>query len=118
VATLPRVLVVDDDENVRSVVCEVLREAGLPVVGEAADGLEGVEQAAALAPDVVLLDVRMPRLGGIEAARRIRAANARVRLVILSAYDDATLKAEAEAVGASAFLVKGCGLSQLLEAVV
>ena len=111
-----RVLVVDDDFAVRTVLCDVLAEEGFDVVGAAVDGVEGVALAASLDPDVILLDVRMPRLGGLEAARQIRPQNPNVRLVMLSAYDDPTLQHEAEAAGASAFLFKGCKLSEIVAA--
>ena len=112
-----RLLVVDDDDAVRAVLAEVLQEEGFEVVGQAIDGIEGVSLALSLTPDGVLLDVRMPRMGGIEAARAILAQLPNVRIVMLSAYDDASLQAEAKEAGASAFLVKGCTLSELVDAV-
>ena len=115
-ATL-RVLVVDDDEAVRTVLSHVLGDEGFDVVGVAADGLEAVTLARALRPDTILLDVRMPGVGGIEAARRIRPIDPHVRLVMLSAYDDPTLQREAADAGASRFLIKGCALSELVDAI-
>ena len=112
-----RILVVDDDDAVRTVLSEVLREEGFEVVGRAIDGIEGVSLALSLSPDRILLDVRMPRMGGIDAAREILSRLPNVRIVMLSAYDDASLKAEAQAAGASAFLVKGCPLDELIAAV-
>lgn len=112
-----RVLVVDDDDAVRTVLSELLREEGFDVVGRAIDGIEGVSLALSLSPDVILLDVRMPRMGGIEAAREILSHLPNVRIVMLSAYDDGSLKAEAQAAGASTFLVKGCPLAELVAAV-
>ena len=112
-----RVLVVDDDDAVRAVLAEVLQEEGFEVVGRAIDGIEGVSLALSLTPDGVLLDVRMPRMGGIEAARAILAQLPNVRIVMLSAYDDASLQAEAKEAGVSAFLVKGCPLGELVDAV-
>jgi DNA-binding NarL/FixJ family response regulator len=112
-----RVLVVDDDDAVRTVLAELLLEEGFDVVGRAMDGVEGVSLALSLAPDGVLLDVRMPRMGGIEAAREILAKRPATRVVMLSAYDDPSLQAEAAAAGASAFLVKGCALDELVAAV-
>ncbi|MGH2934685.1 MAG: response regulator transcription factor [Gaiellaceae bacterium] len=113
----PRVLVVDDDAAVRGVLSNVLADEGFEVVGAAADGAEAVELARSLRPDTILLDVRMPGVDGIEAARRIRALDPGVRLVMLSAYDDPTLLREAADAGASRFLVKGCPLPDLVEAV-
>ncbi|HEY2543059.1 MAG TPA: response regulator transcription factor [Gaiellaceae bacterium] len=112
-----RVVVADDDEAVRTVLMRVLVDEGFDVVGAAADGLEAVSLAGELRPDTVLLDVRMPRVGGIEAARRIRPIDPAVRVVMLSAYDDPALQQEATAAGASRFLVKGCSLSELVDAV-
>jgi len=112
-----RMLVVDDDDAVRTVLSEVLQEEGFEVVGRAIDGIEGVSLALSLSPDGILLDVRMPRMGGIDAARKILSRLPNVRIVMLSAYDDASLKAEAQAAGASAFLVKGCALAELIAAV-
>ena len=111
------VLVVDDDTAVRMVICDLLAEQGVEVVGEAEDGVEAVELAERLSPAAILLDVRMPRMNGLEAARRIREHDGDVRVVILSAYDDAALQAEADLVGASAFLVKGCAFADVLAAV-
>jgi DNA-binding NarL/FixJ family response regulator len=112
-----RVLVVDDDDAVRTVLSNVLAEEGFDVVGAAADGLEATALAESLHPDTVVLDVRMPGVGGIEAARRIRALDAHVRLVMLSAYDDPMLQREAADAGASSFLIKGCALSDLAHAI-
>jgi two-component system, response regulator PdtaR len=112
-----RLLVVDDDDAVRAVLAEMLEEEGFQVVGQAIDGIEGVSLALSLTPDGVLLDVRMPRMGGIEAARAILAQLPNVRIVMLSAYNDASLQAEAKEAGVSAFLVKGCALGELVDAV-
>jgi response regulator NasT len=111
-----RLVVADDEPVVRLVLCELLQEEGFEVVGQAADGAEAVSLAVSLQPDAVLLDIKMPRLGGIEAARQIRPQDPNVRLVMLSAYDDPALQSEASEVGASAFLVKGCSLVELVGA--
>jgi DNA-binding NarL/FixJ family response regulator len=113
-----RVLVADDDEAVRTVLSQVLADEGIDVVGLACDGREAIALALELRPDTVLLDIRMPELGGLEAAQQIRAADPSMRLVMLSAYDDATLQQEAKLVGASRFLIKGCPLDDLIDAVV
>jgi len=112
-----RVLVVDDDEAVRTVLSHVLADEGLDVVGVASDGAEAVALTLALSPDTIVLDVRMPGVGGIEAARRIRPIAPDARIVMLSAYDDPTLQSEAAEAGASRFLIKGCALSELVEAI-
>lgn len=111
------VLVVDDDDSVRAVLADVLQDEGFEVVGSARDGIEGVSLALSLEPDVVLLDIRMPRLDGIGAALQIRAGLPAARLVMLSAYDEQALRIEAREAGASAFLIKGCPLGEIVRAV-
>jgi len=71
-ARVPRVLLVDDNAAMRRVLRGLLEDAGMDLVGEAGDGLQGVALAAAVRPDVVLMDWRMPELGGLEATARIR----------------------------------------------
>ena len=116
--TAPRVLVVDDDATFRRMLVAVLDDEGFDVLGVARDGLEGVALARSLRPDAIMLDVRMPGLDGLAAGRQIREDDQAVRLVFLSAYDDQTLKREAEALGATDFLVKGCRLAELVDALV
>jgi DNA-binding NarL/FixJ family response regulator len=111
-----RVLIVDDEPIVRGMLNEVLDDAGFDVVGQASDGVEGVALARSSRPDAILLDVRMPKLDGLAAGRQIRETDGDVRLVFFSAYDDPALKQEAHAVGASTFLVKGCPLTDIVDA--
>jgi DNA-binding NarL/FixJ family response regulator len=111
-----RVLIVDDDEGVRSGLRGLLSEMDFDVVGEAENGLDGMEQTAALDPDVVLMDLRMPEMGGLEAARLIRHRMPAVQVVILTVYDDPALKQDAASIGVYAFLVKGCS-ARLIETV-
>jgi CheY-like chemotaxis protein len=106
-AARPRVLLVEDNERERDTMAELLRDEGLDVVGTAADGLEGVAMAEALRPDVVLTDLRMPGMDGIEATRMIKAALPSTQVVILTAYADSYLTQSAEQVGCYAYLVKG-----------
>lgn len=112
-----RVLLADDHEMVRSGFSLVLRhEDDLEVVGEAADGQQAYELAQELRPDVVLMDVQMPRMDGIEATRLV-VAEGLAKVVILTTFDhDEYLFAALEA-GASGFLLKNAGPEQLLEAV-
>jgi DNA-binding NarL/FixJ family response regulator len=112
-----RLVVADDEPQVRNVLVRLFEEEGVAVVGAAADGAEAARMALTLTPDVVLMDVRMPNLGGIEATSQIHARQPDVRIIVLSAYEDPALKEEAQAAGASAFLVKGCPAAQLLDAV-
>ena len=101
-----RVLVVDDQALVRGGFSMILSaEADLAVVGEAVDGVEATRLAAELQPDVVLMDVRMPRMDGIEATRRITAAG-RARVLVLTTFDLDEYVWEAIVAGASGFLLK------------
>ena len=112
-----RVLVVDDQELVRTGFALILQRAGLSVVGEAADGVEAVEQAVATGPDVVLMDVRMPRLDGIEATRRLLAARPGTHVLALTTFDlDEYVYAAVQA-GASGFLLKDVSPADLVHAV-
>jgi two-component system, NarL family, nitrate/nitrite response regulator NarL len=104
----PNALIVDDEGGFRGALRELLQEEGIAVVGEADDGLTGWGMAKQLAPDVVLMDLRMPAMGGIEATQLIKASLPNVQVIILTAYDDPSLNRSAEEVGAYAYLVKGC----------
>lgn len=104
----PRVLVVEDDREVREAIRELLEETNFEVVGEAADGSEGVDMARQRNPDVVLMDLRMPVMGGLEASRQIKQEMPMIQVVILTAYDDPALKEDALTSGVYAYLVKGC----------
>lgn len=84
------------------------RAGGFAIVGRAADGMEAVELAAGTSPDVVLMDLRMPNLDGIEAARQIKAKFPSTQVIVLSAYDDESLHRLAEGAGVYCYLVKGC----------
>jgi DNA-binding response OmpR family regulator len=116
-ARASRVLVVDDDRSFRRMLVAALDHEGFDVLGAATDGLEGVAMAASLRPDAIMLDVRMGGgLDGLAAGRKIRDTDPAVRLVFLSAYDDQTLQRVAEDLGATDFLVKGCRLSEIVDA--
>jgi len=113
-----RVLVVDDQTLFREGVVELLKaENAISVVGQAEDGLEALRKVAALLPDVVLMDVLMPRLGGIDATARIVARHPSVRvLMVTSVHDDETLL-EAMRAGALGYLLKASGRESLVEAI-
>ena len=114
----PRVLLVDDQELVRAGFRLILEAAEVPVVGEAADGAEAVVLAAELRPDVVLMDVRMPVMDGIEATRRIRrAGDDAPRVLVLTTFGLDEYVFDALRAGASGFLLKDTPRRQLVEAV-
>jgi two-component system response regulator DegU len=112
-----RVLLADDHRMLREGLRNSLLEAGLDVVGEASDGEEAVQLAASLAPEVVLMDVTMPVLGGIEATRRIRETAPDVRVVMLTMHADQAVLVQAIRAGASGYLVKDCSTDEVVSAV-
>ena len=113
-----RVLVVDDHALFRRGICQVLlTEEGITVVGEAEDGGAAVALAERLRPDVVLMDVRMPGMDGIEATRRLSAALPEVRILMLSVSDHEDDLFEAIAAGAAGYLLKEISSDEVAEAV-
>jgi DNA-binding NarL/FixJ family response regulator len=112
-----RVLVVDDQTLVRAGVTLLLRTAGEDVVGEATDGLEAVRMAERLRPDVILMDLRMPRVDGIEATRRILKTLPATRIVMLTTFDDDAEVYGALRAGAVGYLLKDGEPDAMLAAV-
>ena len=108
-----RVLVVDDTEHVRSVVADMLRLDGFDVVGTAADGDAALRMAAETDPHVVVMDLRMPGIDGLETTRRLRAQRPGQQVVLYTAYVDAGIEDEAREAGAALCLGKVEGLSRL-----
>lgn len=100
------IIVADDHPLVRETVRLLLSEIGFEVVGEASDGIEAHDLVAELQPRAAILDVAMPRLGGIEACRRISRARPETRLIMLSVYDEPQCIAQAQRAGACAYVVK------------
>ena len=114
---MTRVVVVDDQELVRTGFAMILEKAGLEVVGHGSDGEEGIALALEHRPDVVLMDVRMPGVDGIEATRRITAVPDAPRVLVLTTFDlDEHVFAAVEA-GASGFLLKDVAPDDLVHAV-
>ncbi|WP_448640489.1 response regulator [Geodermatophilus sp. URMC 63] len=113
-----RVLVADDQAMVRAGFRMLLsREEDVEVVGEAATGLQAVREAARLAPTVVLMDIRMPELDGLEATRRILAADPGARVLVLTTFDLDEYVYEALRAGASGFVLKDDPPESLLAAI-
>ncbi|KAB7743116.1 response regulator [Nostocoides sp. F2B08] len=111
-------VLVDDQELVRAGFRLILERAGMTVVGEAADGLQAVEVVRDLAPDVVLMDIRMPRMDGVEATRRIASSGSgRTRVLVLTTFDLDEYVYQAVVAGASGFLLKDVAPDDLIHAV-
>ncbi|MEV0581946.1 response regulator transcription factor [Nonomuraea sp. NPDC050310] len=113
-----RVLVVDDYQMIRhGLVTTLSTEDDIEVVGEASDGQEAVDMADRLLPDVVLMDVRMPRQGGIEATRHIKASVPSTRIIMLTVSDEEEDLFEAIKAGATGYLLKDVQLDEVPDAV-
>jgi response regulator NasT len=114
--TRPRVLIAEDEALIRLDLREMLREEGYQVVGEAGDGQEAVDLAESLKPDLVIMDVKMPRRDGIDAAAEI-AAKRIAPVVVLTAFSQRDLVEKARDAGAMAYLVKPFSISDLVPAI-
>jgi two-component system response regulator NreC len=113
-----RVLVADDHTIVRQGLVSLLQaEQEIEVIGQAADGLEAISQAVALRPDIVVLDITMPRLSGLDTARRIREAQPQCRILVLTMHDDEEYVLKMTRVGASGYIVKDGAAAELIEAI-
>ncbi len=113
-----RVLVVDDDPLVRSALRLMLGgQSDVDVVGEAVDGHDGVRQAVALRPDVVLMDIRMPRLNGLDATRTLLDAPQPPRVIVLTTFDADEHVVEALGAGADGFLLKDTPPEEIVAAI-
>ena len=116
---IPVRLVLADDHEIMRVGLRTLLESkpGWSVVGEAVDGEEAVEMVLSLKPDVALLDIAMPKLNGLEAARQILAQGARTKILLLSAYDSAQVIADVLDSGAKGYVLKSDAARDLTAAV-
>ncbi|HEV2758997.1 MAG TPA: response regulator transcription factor [Acidimicrobiales bacterium] len=111
------VLLADDHRMLRDSLRRSLQEHGFDVVGEAADGAEAVRLTAALAPDVVLMDVSMPMLDGVEATRQISRMTSHPQVVMLTMHADGDVMARAIQAGAVGYLVKDCSIDDVVATV-
>lgn len=113
-----RILLVDDHALFRSGMRHILEEAGeMEVVGEADSGETALEKVRERQPDVVLMDIHMPGIGGIEATRRIHRLAPEVRVIAVTALDDEPFPSQLLDAGAVGYLTKGCPAGELLQAV-
>lgn len=113
-----RVLVADDHPVVRHGLCTMLEiEDDIVVVGRAADGEEAVAQARETRPDIILLDVQMPNVDGIEALRRIRAEDPEARVIVLTTYRDEDYVFPSLQAGARGYLLKDASREELADAI-
>ena len=112
-----RLLLADDHTMLREAVRRAMESAGFIVVAEAADGEEAVRLAGALCPDVILMDVSMPVLDGVEATRQIHHKNPDIHIVMLTMHGDADVITQALSAGAIGYLVKDCSMAEVVDAV-
>ena len=111
-----RVLVIDDHERWRQQIHSILQGGQWQLVGEGTDGVDGVEKAAELVPDIILLDVELPRLNGLDVARRVLSRTPSTRIVFLSAHRSWDIAAAAMGTGAMGYLLKTHAGPELLPA--
>src|SRR5262249_52126171 len=116
-AMAPTVFLADDHTLVRDGMVSLLERAGMEVVGQAANGREAVKLVAQLKPDVVVMDVAMPEMNGIEATRQIRADNPEAIILMVSMHADRRYIFEALRAGASGYLLKDAAFDELVVAI-
>jgi DNA-binding NarL/FixJ family response regulator len=112
-----RILVIDDGDSVRDVIGIFLEHAGFEVCGEASDGVQAIEQAKKLKPDLIVLDLKMPRMNGAEAASILSTTMPGVPIVLLTLYQNLLGTALASAIGVKAIIDKTDGLDKLVACV-
>lgn len=110
-----RLLLADDHRMLREGLRRSLTDEGFDVIGEASDGREAVEMAGSLKPDVVLMDVTMPDVDGVEATRRLQASHPEIPVVMLTMHADEDVIAEAMRAGAVGYLVKDCSTDEIAD---
>ena len=111
-----KILLVDDHEIMREGMCALLRKrSDMEVIGQAADGRIAVQMAKDLAPDIIIMDIGMPNLNGIEATRQMVAENPRIKVMALSTYSDGSIVAKLIKSGASGYMLKESAFSELMD---
>jgi DNA-binding NarL/FixJ family response regulator len=110
-------IVADDHPAMVEAVSDVLTESGVAVIGRARDGEDALAKIDARQPDVALIDIRMPRLGGIEVARRLATSSPKTAVILYTAYGDRALLTEALDAGARGFVLKEAPLADLARAI-
>jgi DNA-binding NarL/FixJ family response regulator len=114
-----RILLVDDHQVVRMGLKNLLHDVeGCEICGEAANGQEGVDRTLQLKPDVVLMDISMPILNGLDATKVLSRVTPQTKIIVLSMHDSAQMAKEARLCGAHAYLTKTCSAEQLRAAIV
>ena len=113
-----RIVVVDDSPLYRGTVCNILeKQPNMQVVAEAGDGVYAIQAVKTHKPDVVLMDVTLPVLDGIEATRRIKSEFPNVRVIVLTMHDAESISGAAYGAGASRCLTKGCSSKDIIQAI-
>ena len=113
-----KVLVVDDHELVRAGITRMLRdEPGIEVVGEACSGEEAVQKTRQTEPDIVLMDLRMPGIGGLEATRKIKRIDEGIRIIAVTACEDDPYPSRVMQAGAAAYITKGADIREMVKAI-
>lgn len=113
-----KVLLVDDHDIVRTGIKMVIEKmSGIEIIGESQDGYQALEQVEKLKPDVVLMDVNMPRMSGLEATRKITELDPYVRIIILTIHAENPYPRQMLDAGANGYLTKGCAAQELEEAI-
>lgn len=119
-STLPAILVVDDQPGIRRLLAEVLSEQGY-AVEEAANGYDGLQKAKELKPAIILMDMKMPGMDGIETLRELRRAGHTTKVIMMTAYGELEMINEAKELGAIAYITKPfdiVSLCQMIEKIV
>ncbi|MCP4491413.1 MAG: response regulator [Gammaproteobacteria bacterium] len=112
------VLLTDDHALVRSGIKRLLEDSKqVEIVGEAECGEDSLQMAQELNPDVILMDVNMPGIGGVEACRRMLQRNPKQKIIVLTVHGEQTFSKRMLEIGAKGYLTKGCGLDEMLEAI-